>query len=58
MGGCIFSIARKDFLYKGVDKTGNQLRPIPYKSLDLNLSWKSFDIPPRTHYKRNSTICR
>jgi transaldolase len=34
----------KDFVYKGVDKAGNQLRPIPYKSLDLNLSWESFDI--------------
>jgi transaldolase len=33
-----------DFLYKGVDKAGNQLRPIPYKSLDLNLPWESFDI--------------
>ena len=31
-------------MYKGVDMVGNQLRPIPYNSLDLNLPWDSFDI--------------
>ena len=39
-----FPSPEKDFMYKGVDKAGNQLRPIPYKSLDLNLPWESFDI--------------
>lgn len=34
----------EDFVYKGVDKAGNQLRPIPYKSADLKLPWESFDI--------------
>jgi len=39
-----FPLPEKDFVYKGVDKVGNQLRPIPYNSLDLNLPWESFDI--------------
>ena len=39
-----FPSPEKDFVYKGVDKIGNQLKPIPYKSLDLNLPWESFDI--------------
>jgi transaldolase len=34
----------KDFLYKGADKAGNRLSPIPYKSIDLNRPWESFDI--------------
>lgn len=34
----------KDFVHKGVDKAGNQLGPISHKSLDLTLSWDSFDI--------------
>jgi transaldolase len=39
-----FPLPEKDFVYKGVDKLGNQLRPIPYKPVDLNLPWESFDI--------------
>jgi transaldolase len=39
-----FPLPEKDFVYKGVDKLGNQLRSIPYKSVDLNLPWESFDI--------------
>jgi transaldolase len=39
-----FPLPEKDFVYKGVDKLGNQLRAIPYKSVDLNLPWESFDI--------------
>lgn len=39
-----FPMPGKDFVYKGADKAGNQLRPIPYKPLDLNLPWESFDI--------------
>jgi transaldolase len=42
--GASFPSPGKDFVYNGVDKAGNQLRPIPYKSLDLNLPWESFDI--------------
>jgi transaldolase len=39
-----FPLPEKDFVYKGVDKLGNLLRAIPYKSVDLNLPWESFDI--------------
>lgn len=39
-----FPLPEKDFVYKGADKLGDQLRPIPYKSVDLNLPWESFDI--------------
>ena len=39
-----FPLPEKDFVYEGVDKLGNQLRAIPYKSVDLNLPWESFDI--------------
>lgn len=39
-----FPLPEKDFVYKGVDKLGNQLRAIPYTSVDLNLPWESFDI--------------
>jgi hypothetical protein len=31
-----FPLPGKEFLYKGVDRTGNQLSSIPYKLLDLN----------------------
>ena len=39
-----FPLPEKDLVYKGVDKLGNQLKPIPYQSVDLNLPWESFDI--------------
>jgi transaldolase len=39
-----FPLPEKDFVYKGVDQLGDQPRPIPYKSVDLNLPWESFDI--------------
>jgi transaldolase len=42
--GASFPSPGKDFVYKGVDKVGSPLRPIPYKSLDLNSPWESFDI--------------
>jgi transaldolase len=38
-----FPMPDRDFRYEGVD-TSNPLRPIPYKGLDLNLPWRSFDI--------------
>ena len=34
----------QDFVYKGVDAKGKGLKPIPYKDLDLNLPWESFDL--------------
>ena len=42
--GASFPLPGKDFVFKGVDTVGNELRPIAYKSLDLNLPWESFDI--------------
>ncbi len=39
-----FPMPDQDFSYKGVDKAGGPLRPIPNKELDLNLSWDSFKI--------------
>jgi transaldolase len=51
-----FPLPEKDFVYKGVDKLGNQLRPIPYKSVDLNLPWKSFDIRHEFVYDYKSTL--
>ena len=38
-----FPMPDHDFAYKGVDTSGS-LRPIPYKELDLNLPWRSFNI--------------
>jgi transaldolase len=39
-----FPVPGKDFVYKGVDKNGNRLTPIPYKEVDLKLGWESYDI--------------
>jgi transaldolase len=39
-----FPVPDRDFKYKGVDASGNLLKEIPYKELDLNLPWESFDI--------------
>ena len=39
-----FPMPDQDFSYKAVTATGELLKPIPYKELDLNLSWQSFDI--------------
>ena|SRR5579864_202751 len=33
----------EDFVYKGIGAKGKSLKPIPYKKLDLNLPWDSFD---------------
>jgi transaldolase len=33
-----------DYKYRATTPEGNPLRPIPYKSLDLNASWESFPI--------------
>ncbi|MFZ0662639.1 MAG: transaldolase family protein [Acidobacteriaceae bacterium] len=34
----------RDFAYRGVNAEGNPLRPIPYRELDLNKPWESFDL--------------
>lgn len=39
-----FPMPDRNFVYEGKDKAGNALRPIPYKALDLNAEWESFDI--------------
>jgi len=39
-----FPMPDRDFRYKGIDANGNSLKVIPYKELDLNLPWESFDI--------------
>jgi transaldolase len=39
-----FPMPDQDFVYKGVDAKGRGLKPIPYKDLDLNLPWDSFDL--------------
>ena len=39
-----FPMPDQDFTYKAVGATGQPLKPIPYKELDLNLLWQSFDI--------------
>jgi transaldolase len=32
------------FAYQAVDSNGKQLQPIPYKEIDLNAPWESFDL--------------
>jgi transaldolase len=39
-----FPIPDRNFSYRGVDASGKPLKAIPYKELDLNLPWQSFDI--------------
>jgi transaldolase len=39
-----FPMPLQDFRYRGLDATCKLLKTIPYKELDLNLSWESFDI--------------
>jgi len=39
-----FPMPDQDFSYKAVSVSGEPLRAIPYKELDLNLPWQSFDI--------------
>ncbi len=34
----------QNFRYQAVDKNGKALRPIPYKQLDWNAPWESFDL--------------
>ena len=39
-----FPLPDQNFRYQAVDKNGNALHPIPYKQLELNASWESFDL--------------
>ena len=39
-----FPMPARDFTYKAVDADGQILKPIPYKGLNLDLPWQSFDI--------------
>jgi len=39
-----FPMPDQDFTYKGVDVAGNALRPIPYRSINLNQSLDAFDL--------------
>ncbi len=34
----------RSFVYKGVDRTGGALKPIPYQDIDLNKSWDAFNL--------------
>jgi transaldolase len=39
-----FPMPDRNFRYRGVDASGKPLNAIPYKELDLNLPWESFNI--------------
>ena len=39
-----FPMPDRSFTYRGVDANDKPLKAIPYKELDLNLPWQSFDI--------------
>ena len=39
-----FPLPGADFVYQGTDKVDGPLKPLAYKSLDLNRAWQSFDI--------------
>lgn len=39
-----FPLPGADFVYEGTDKVDRPLKPIAYKSIDLNREWESFDI--------------
>lgn len=39
-----FPLPGADFVYQGIDKADRSLKPIAYKSVDLNRAWESFDI--------------
>ena len=39
-----FPVPDRNFSYKAIGSNDQPLKPIPYKELDLNLPWQSFDI--------------
>jgi len=42
--GANYPMPGKDFVYTAVDKNGKALGPIPYRQLNLNAPWQSFDL--------------
>jgi transaldolase len=40
----LFPVPGQDFVYEGIDKNGARLKSIPYRPIDLNRGWESFDI--------------
>lgn len=42
--GSNFPMPDQAFTYKGIGADGQRLKPIPYKELDLNLPWQSFNV--------------
>ena len=34
----------ENFRYEAVDAEGRSLKPIPYRDIELNAPWRSFDI--------------
>ncbi|MGH9453931.1 MAG: transaldolase family protein [Terriglobia bacterium] len=39
-----FPLPDQNFVYKGVDVSGQSLRPMPYQEIDLNAAWETFDL--------------
>ena len=39
-----FAMPDRTFVYKGVSSTGKSLRPIPYRDIDMNKPWETFDL--------------
>jgi len=39
-----FPLPGADFVYQGTDKADRPLKPVAYKTVDLNQAWESFDI--------------
>jgi len=39
-----FAMPDRTFVYKGVSSTGKSLIPIPYRDIDMNKSWETFDL--------------
>ena len=39
-----FPLPGSDFSYKGKTPDGRSLKPLPYKSLNLDQSWENFDL--------------
>jgi len=42
--GSKYPLPGENFVYAGVDSNQNPLRPIPYKELNLDAPWESFDL--------------
>jgi hypothetical protein len=53
-----FPVPDQNFGYKPVDAKGKTLKPIPFKELDFDQPWESFDLGTRTHNQGHTEICR